>query len=211
MTETRNATAEDFLSIKRELKSAEVKGFGLVYYYDPPSVAERDAYEKHLRLTTDGRTSSVSISMEGIVDGIIARLKTADSRQLFFLHHRTRLMEMPAEMAQQCKRHLAKAAVATRGADVDQPAAGNVVCAYRKRRRRLHRQFEKQHIAVDDPRVAHEADRDVLVAAPSEHSVPQVLADAHRDAELDLTHSGQIAGGRWRRRVRRFAPPSTGC
>lgn len=98
MTETRNATAEDFLSIKRELKSAEVKGFGLVYYYDPPSVAERDAYEKHLRLTTDGRTSAVSISMEGIVDGIIARLKTADSRPLFFLHHRARLMEMPAEI-----------------------------------------------------------------------------------------------------------------
>ena len=89
-----DATAEDLLgSFKRERKSAEVDGVGTVYYYDPPSVGERDAYYRHLRFEDGG----VSISLEGIVDGIIARLKNAESKPLFKQIHRARIMDMPEE------------------------------------------------------------------------------------------------------------------
>lgn len=89
-----DATAEDLLGgFKREKKSAEVEGVGTIYFYEPPSVAERDAYYKHLRFD-DG---SVSISLEGIVDGIIARVKDVNSRPLFKQIHRARLMDMPED------------------------------------------------------------------------------------------------------------------
>lgn len=89
-----DATAETLLSgFKRERKSAEVEGVGTIYFYDPPSVAERDAYYRHLRVDDNG----MSVSLEGIVDGIIARVKDANSRPLFRLIHRERLMEMPED------------------------------------------------------------------------------------------------------------------
>ena len=53
-----------------------------------------------------------------------------------------------AEVAEQGQRHGAKAAVAARGADMDQPAARDVIGADRKRRRRLDGEFEQQHVAA---------------------------------------------------------------
>jgi hypothetical protein len=89
-----DATAEQLLSgFKREKKSAEVDGVGTVYFYDPPSVAERDAYYRHLRFEDGG----VSITLEGIVDGIIARVKDANSRPLFKQIHRARILEEMSE------------------------------------------------------------------------------------------------------------------
>lgn len=89
-----DATAEDLLGgFKRERKSAEVEGVGTIYFYDPPSVAERDAYYRHLRFEDGG----ISISLEGIVDGIIARVKNAESKPLFRQIHRARLMDMPED------------------------------------------------------------------------------------------------------------------
>lgn len=87
-----DAKAEDFFNWQREKKSAEVDGIGTIYYYDPQTVAERDAYERHMRYADDG---TVSVSLEGIVDGIIARVKNVDSKPLFYAHHRSKLMEMP--------------------------------------------------------------------------------------------------------------------
>ena len=87
-----DASAEDLLNgFKRERKSAEVEDIGTIYYYDPPSVAERDAYYRHLRFEDGG----VSVSLEGVVDGIIARVKNAESKPLFRQIHRQRLMDMP--------------------------------------------------------------------------------------------------------------------
>lgn len=90
-----DATAEGLLGgVKREKKSAEVGDLGTIYYYDPPSVAERDAYYRHLRFE-DG---CVSITLEGIVDGIIARVKDVNSRPLFKQIHRSRIL---AEMSEE--------------------------------------------------------------------------------------------------------------
>ena len=89
-----DATAEDLLGgFKRERKSAEVDGVGTIYYYDPPSVAERDAYYRHLRFEDGG----MSISLEGIVDCIIARVKGSDNRPLFKQIHRARLLDEMSE------------------------------------------------------------------------------------------------------------------
>lgn len=89
-----DATAEDLLGgFKREKKSAEVDGVGTIYYYDPPSVAERDAFLRHVTQTDEGRV----FSLEGIVDGIIARVKRADGKPMFFLHHRSRMLEEMSE------------------------------------------------------------------------------------------------------------------
>src|SRR5437773_6999807 len=70
---------------------------------------------------------------------------------------------------------------------------------------------QKEHVPVAKPRMAHEADRDVLVAATSKYYVLQFLAQAQRDAEFDLTHSGRSAGGRRRRTARCSGPPPKGC
>lgn len=89
-----DATAEQLLGgFKREKKSAEVEGVGTIYFYDPPSVAERDVYYRSLRFEDGG----VSISLEGIVDGIIARVKDANSRPLFKQIHRARMLEEMTE------------------------------------------------------------------------------------------------------------------
>ncbi len=85
-----DATAEDFLrNFKRERKSAEIEGVGTIYFYDPPTVAEAEAYFQHIRLDEHGR----SMSIEGIVEGIIARVKGADNKPLFRKIHRSRLID----------------------------------------------------------------------------------------------------------------------
>ncbi len=76
---------------------------------------------------------------------------------------------------------------------------------------KLEELAQKDHVSVAQPRMAHEADRDVLVATTPEHNVPERLAYAQRDAELDLTHSGRSAGGRRRRTARCSGPPPTEC
>lgn len=89
-----DATAESLLNgFKREKKSSEVEGVGTIYFYDPPTVAERDAYYRHLRFEDAG----VSISLEGIVDCIIARVKDSESRPLFKQIHRARILDEMSE------------------------------------------------------------------------------------------------------------------
>lgn len=89
-----DATLDNILyQFQRELKSAEVEDIGRLYFYEPQSVAERDAYQKHMRYDDKG----VSISMLGIVDGIIARVRNKDGRPLFSTGERDRLLNLPAE------------------------------------------------------------------------------------------------------------------
>lgn len=88
----KDATAQAILSFRRELKSAEVEDVGTVYFYDPPSVAEREAYHKHMRMDESG----LSISLIGMVDGVIARVKTANGAPMFSHSDRERLLEIPA-------------------------------------------------------------------------------------------------------------------
>lgn len=88
----KDATADAILNFRRELKSAEVEGIGTIYYMDPPSVAEREAYQKHMRFDDGG----FSVSMLGMVDGVIARVRTAGGRPLFNQADRPRLLDMPA-------------------------------------------------------------------------------------------------------------------
>lgn len=86
-----DATAEDFLRIARVLREVDVPGFGTVYVNDPPTVAERDASNKHFRIDPDDGT--ISTSLEGIVDGVIARLKDKDGRPVFRQIHRKRMLD----------------------------------------------------------------------------------------------------------------------
>ncbi len=105
-----DATAEALLgNFKRELKSAEVEGVGTIYYYEPPSVSERNAYYRHLRFEDGG----MSVSLEGIVDGIMARVKDANSKPLFRQIHRNRLMEMPEARLMAIWRAIGGASVAS--------------------------------------------------------------------------------------------------
>lgn len=94
-----DATAEDLLSgWKRELKSFEVdtpKGKLMLYYYDPPSVAELTVYYRNLR--ADERGAQV-VDLDGMVDSIIARVKTADSKPMFRRIHRSRMLEWPRQV-----------------------------------------------------------------------------------------------------------------
>lgn len=89
----REISADDILTFRRELKAVAVDGLGTVHVYEPVSVAERDAYHKHMRFDGHG----VTISMGGIVDGIIARLRDKSGRKLFVEGNRQRLLDMPAE------------------------------------------------------------------------------------------------------------------
>jgi hypothetical protein len=79
-TETKplDGSAED-LFLSRELRHADAVGKRW-YFYWPPTVAEQNAYFKHIKYDAQG---GMSISMEGIVDCLVARLKTRDGRQLF--------------------------------------------------------------------------------------------------------------------------------
>jgi len=84
---------DDLFSFRRELKHADVEGLGRVYFYAPQSVAEREEYQKHIRLSQDG----ISISMNGIVDGVIARVRTKDGKPLFQDADRKRLLGLSFE------------------------------------------------------------------------------------------------------------------
>lgn len=89
-----DATAETLLGgITRERKSADIPGCGTIYWWDPPTVAERDAYYRHVRIE-DG---AMTVSLEGIVDYIVARVRGADNQPLFRAVHRSRLL---AEMTE---------------------------------------------------------------------------------------------------------------
>lgn len=92
-----DVSAEDILSLglKRTLVSAAIEGVGRVYYYDPPSVAEGDAYHKHIRIDGEG---TMRISLEGMVDGILARLKNKDGKPLFEQSQKPKLMQMSNEV-----------------------------------------------------------------------------------------------------------------
>lgn len=87
-----DAKAEDFFVWERVKKSAEIDGVGVIYFYEPQTVSERDAYSRHVIRYDDG---GASISLEGMVDGIIARVKKADSTPMFYAHHKPKLLEMP--------------------------------------------------------------------------------------------------------------------
>lgn len=94
-----DATADDFFVWERVKKSAEIdfgEGVGTktIYFYQPQTVSERDAYSRHVIRYYDG---GASISLEGMVDGIIARVKKADSTPMFYAHHKPKLLEMPNE------------------------------------------------------------------------------------------------------------------
>jgi hypothetical protein len=89
-----DATAAAILSFRRELKSADVDELGMtVYFYDPPSVAEKEAHQKHMRYDGNG----LSVSLLGIVDGIIARVRNKAGKTLFTEGDRARLLELPAD------------------------------------------------------------------------------------------------------------------
>lgn len=93
-----DVSAEDILSLalKRELTSAEVDGVGKIYFYMPQSVAERSAYLKHVSI--DPVNSVVRISVEGVVDAIIARVRNKDGKPLFDQAQRPRIMAMSSEV-----------------------------------------------------------------------------------------------------------------
>lgn len=89
-----DVSAADILgSIRRELKAVDVDGLGRVYVYEPVSVAEREAYQKHMRYDEHG----LSAPMGGIVDGIIARVRDKAGRKLFVEGNRQRLLDMSAD------------------------------------------------------------------------------------------------------------------
>lgn len=77
-TKPLDGSAEDLI-LSRDLRHADVVGKRW-YFYWPPTVAEQNAYFKHIKYDAQG---GMSISMEGIVDCLVARLKTKDGRQLF--------------------------------------------------------------------------------------------------------------------------------
>jgi len=79
----------DFLTCARTLEHADVRGWGRVYFYTPVSLAEARVAQRHQR--TDGET--ISIDLEGVADGLIARLKDRNGQPLLFGHHKRRLMD----------------------------------------------------------------------------------------------------------------------
>lgn len=92
--EAKDATPADLFAFKRELRAAEVEGFGRIYYYFPQSVAEKNAYQKHVRF----EAGAVTVNLEGLVDGIIARVRSADGRLMFTVQDRSRLFDASADL-----------------------------------------------------------------------------------------------------------------
>lgn len=84
---------EIFSQWKRELRTVNVEGFGTVHFYEPPSCAEMEAYLRSLRFEGGDR----SFSIGAVVDGIIARVKKADSQPRWYAHHRDGLMQLPPD------------------------------------------------------------------------------------------------------------------
>ena len=64
--------------------------------------------------------------------------------------------------------------------------------------RQLDKVAEEERVAVPKPRVAHEPEGDVLVAARPEDRIPERLAGAERYANLDFSRSAQNAAARRR-------------
>lgn len=89
----RDVTADTILRFKREIKEVVIEDLGRVYVYEPQSVTEREAYQKHMRIDETG----VSISMMGMVDGILARVRDKNGALLFSSADRPALLNMPAE------------------------------------------------------------------------------------------------------------------
>lgn len=89
----RDVTADTLLSFKRELREVVVEDLGRFYVYEPQSVTEREAYQKHMRIDENG----VSVSMLGMVDGILARVRGKNGLLLLSSADRARLLELPAE------------------------------------------------------------------------------------------------------------------
>ena len=96
-------SAESILgSFRRELKFADIEGLGRdgrsgrVWYYHPQSVAEKDAYHKHIRYSEEG----VKISMGAMIDGIIARVRNDKGAPMFTAQHREKLLQMDASLLQ---------------------------------------------------------------------------------------------------------------
>jgi hypothetical protein len=77
-TKPLDGSAEDLI-LSRELRHADAAGKRW-YFYWPPTVAEQNSYFKHIKYDAQG---GMSISMEGIVDCLVARLKTKTGAQLF--------------------------------------------------------------------------------------------------------------------------------
>jgi hypothetical protein len=96
--QVQDVSAEDIiaLALKRTLVPKDVEGLGRVYVYEPQSVAERDSYHKHIRFNgTEAR-----ISLEGMVDGIIARVRNSKGEQLFTTAQRDLVMRFSNEVIQ---------------------------------------------------------------------------------------------------------------
>lgn len=55
--------------------------------------------------------------------------------------------------------------------------------------RQLEEVAEEERVPVSEPRVAHQAYRDVFLPARAEDEVPKLFTDAERDAELEFSHS----------------------
>lgn len=89
----RDVTADTLLSFKRELREVVVEDIGRLYVYEPMSVTEREAYQKHMRIDESG----MSISMLGMVDGIMARVRNKSGLLLFSSADRARLLDLPAD------------------------------------------------------------------------------------------------------------------
>jgi hypothetical protein len=84
------------LALKRTLVRKDVDGLGRVYVYEPQSIAERDSYHKHIRFNgTEAR-----ISLEGMVDGIIARVRNSKGDTLFLPSQRDIVMRFSNEIIQ---------------------------------------------------------------------------------------------------------------
>lgn len=87
------ATADAILAFRRELREIVIEDLGRLYVYEPQSVTEREAYQKHMRIDEAG----MSISMLGMVDGIMARVRNKSGDLLFSSADRPRLLSLPAE------------------------------------------------------------------------------------------------------------------
>jgi hypothetical protein len=77
-TKPLDGSAEDLI-LSRELRHADAAGKRW-YFYWPPTVAEQNSYFKHIKYDKDG---SMSMSMEGMVDCLVSRLKTKTGAPLF--------------------------------------------------------------------------------------------------------------------------------
>lgn len=62
-----------------------------VYFYTPITIEERVEARKRIAYSTDG---TMSIDEEGVVEGLMARLRNENGQRIFFAQHRKELMSM---------------------------------------------------------------------------------------------------------------------